>query len=174
MILERVFYIKKGSVIREHCIISLVFVWFRMNMAYESISHVHSEVKHLGYDKIFDKLSESIALVPYMYITKAVRKFVEACWYAKLVKELQVLNLFHCILYRRPWFHGTHCLEGENERKNKKKRVCKRYLWCFTKYVLLRLAAILDANNAVESLKEAINLFNLLKRVIADLGRCVV
>lgn len=114
MILERVFYIKKGSVIREHCIISLVFVW-------SLISHVHSEVKHLGYDKIFDKLSESIVLVPYMYITKAVRKFVEACWYAKLVKELQVLNLFHCILYRRPWFHGTHCLEGENERKNKKK-----------------------------------------------------
>lgn len=106
-------------------------------------------------------------------MAKAVKKFVDACLVCKACKGnsgARQLQLHPIPKVATPW-HTVHIdLSGKS---SKREYVCV-IIDAFTKYVMLRLTASLDANCAVESLKEVINLFSTPKRVIADQGRCFI
>lgn len=105
------------------------------------------------------------------------KKFVDACLICKACKGnsgARQLQLHPIPKVATPW-HTVHIyLSRKLSGKSSKREYVCVIIDAFTKYVMLRLTASLDANCAVESLKEVISLFGTPKRVIADQGRCFI
>ncbi|KAL4714216.1 hypothetical protein ACJJTC_018366, partial [Scirpophaga incertulas] len=138
------------------------------------ISHIHSEIKHLGPDKTLDKIYEQYW---FPQMSKNVRKFIDSCIVCKASKGpsgAQQVRLHPIPKVDVPW-HTIHMdVTGKLSGKSDRKEYASVIIDAFTKYVLLEYTQSLDAACAVKALKKAVSLFGSPKRIISDQGRCYI
>lgn len=144
------------------------------SLVWTLINHVHTEIKHLGYDKTLDKLYEQYW---FPQMSKNVRKFVESCIVCRASKGTagaQQIRLHPIPKVAVPW-HTIHVdITGKLSGKSDRKEYTSVIIDAFTKYVLLEYTQSLDAACAVKALRKATCLFGAPKRIIADQGRCYI
>lgn len=137
-------------------------------------SHVQSEIKHIGHDKILDKIYERYW---FPQITKNVRNFIYSCIVCKAFEShsgAQQVKLHPIPKGTIPW-HTIHIdLTGKLSGKSDRKEYASVVIDAFTKYVLLEYTQSLDADCAIKALKKAVCLFGSPKKIIADQGRCYI
>lgn len=144
------------------------------SLVWTLISHVHTEIKHLGPDKTLDKLYEQYW---FPQMSRNVHKFIDACIVCKASKGTsgaQPVRLHPIPKVAVPW-HTIHIdVTGKLSGKSDRKEYVSVIIDAFTKYVLLEHTQSLDAACAVKALKKAVCLFGTPKRIIADQGRCYI
>lgn len=142
------------------------------SLVWSLISHVHNEIKHLGFDKTLDKLYE---FYWFPDMAKFVKKFINCCVVCKTSKGpsgAQQMQLHSIPKHPVPW-HTVHLdLTGKLSGKSDRKEYCSVLIDAFTKFVLLEYTPALNSSYAVRAIKNAVNLFGAPKRIIADRGRC--
>lgn len=144
------------------------------SLIWSLVSHVHLELKHLGYQKTLDKLYESYW---FPNMSKIVKKYIDSCLVCKACKGssgAQQIQLHSIPKFSIPW-HTVHIdISGKLSGKSQRKEYVFVVIDGFTKYVLLRHTLNLDSVSAVDTIKLAVSLFGSPKRIIADQGRCFI
>lgn len=141
------------------------------SLTWTLIGHVHTEIKHLGFEKTLDKLYD---LYWFPNMAKFVKKYVDSCVICKASKGpsgAQQVQLHPISKPAIPW-HTIHLdLSGKLSGKSERKEYCSVAIDSFTKFVILEHTTSLNSSNAIKAVQNLVNLFGAPKRIIADRGR---
>lgn len=144
------------------------------SLIWSLINLVHTEIKHLGYEKTLDKLYDQYW---FPQMSKYVRKFVESCIVCQASKGpsgAQQVRLHPIPKINCPW-HTIHIdFTGKLSGKSDRKEYASVIIDAFTKYILLEHTIAIDSKAAVNAIKKAVSLFGAPKRIISDQGRCYI
>ncbi|CAK1554960.1 unnamed protein product [Leptosia nina] len=140
------------------------------SLIWSLISHVHAEIKHLGYGKTLDKMYE---LNWFQNMSRNVKKSVDSCVICKSSKDpsgAQQVRLHPIPKPAVPW-HTLHLdLTGKLSGKSDRKEYCSVIVDAFTKFVVLKHTT-LNCASAINAIKDSIHLFGASERIIANRGR---
>lgn len=142
------------------------------SMAWSIINHVHTDLKHLSWEKTLDKIYE---LYWFPKMARTVRKFVENCLVCKSSKNTSGAKQvqMHAIpKIPKPW-HTIHVdISGKLSGKSDTKEYVFVIIDAFSKFVLLRKIKSLTSGTAVDCLKETTYLFGAPAQIVCDQGKC--
>lgn len=142
------------------------------SMAWTVINHVHTDLKHLGWEKTLEKIYE---LYWFPHMSRTVRKFVDNCLICKTSKNKSgksQIQMHPIAKVSQPW-HTIHVdISGKLTGKSDTKEYVFVIIDAFTKFVFLKRINSLTADCAINCLKEFTYLFGAPVRIISDQGKC--
>jgi transposase InsO family protein len=142
------------------------------SMTWSVINHVHTNLKHLGWEKTLDKLYD---LYWFPKMSRTVRKFVDNCLICKSSKNhsgKSQIQMHPIPKVSRPW-HTVHIdISGKLTGKSDLKEYVFVVIDAFSKFIWLQRITSLTAGSAIRCIKEFVYLFGAPYRIISDQGKC--